>query len=131
MKQERVRSKDSSKKAQQRVNPWLIHVKKVKEQNKKMAYKDVLKEAKKTYKSKAKPKEKPKAEPKKKQPSSNIIEKFKNNMKKLIDIIYHPNVYEYSDPNRVDDEERDKALTIKHKKDLFIDFKSFTMDELY
>lgn len=246
MKQERVRSKDSAKTAEKRVNPWLEHVKMVKEQkeNKEMAYKDVLKEAKKTYKSepkakakanaqpkqlktkkldttqinglkdllfyhkkqnlisinadntevlvnylkklsdlkkrfidklenknywyynneedkiyytkdeiiemfnkivgrinegieyqKNKSKEKPKAKTKAKatvqQPTNNIIEKFKNNMKKLIDIIYHPDVYEYSDANRVDDEERDKALNTQHKKDLFIDYKSFYMEELY
>jgi hypothetical protein len=31
-------------------NPWLIHVKKVKKENPKMAFKDVLKEAKKSWK---------------------------------------------------------------------------------
>ena len=128
MRKQQKKSKDSAKTAQKRVNPWLIHVKKVKEeQNKEMAYKDVLKEAKKTYKPKAKPKEKPKA----KQPTNNIIEIFKNNMKKLIDIIYHPDIYEFFDPRMKDDEERDKALTIQHKKDLFMDFKNFRGEEIY
>ena len=33
-------------------NPWLIHVNKVKKDNPKMQFKDVLKEAKKSYKKK-------------------------------------------------------------------------------
>ena len=36
-------------KKKRKVNPWLVHVKKVKEENKDMKFKDVLVKAKKSY----------------------------------------------------------------------------------
>lgn len=35
-----------------KTNPWLVHVKSVRDKNPKMAFKDVLKKAKSTYKKK-------------------------------------------------------------------------------
>jgi len=36
--------------AEKKINPWLLHVKKVKKENPKLSFKEVLKEAKKSYK---------------------------------------------------------------------------------
>jgi len=43
-------NKMEKKKQTKKTNPWLVHVKKVKEENKDMKFKDILVKAKKSYK---------------------------------------------------------------------------------
>jgi len=43
-------------KKEKRENPWLVHVKTVRESHPELSYKDILKEAKETYKRKSKKK---------------------------------------------------------------------------
>jgi len=40
----------AKKEQKKKINPWLVHVKKVRADNKDMKFKDVLKKAKKSYK---------------------------------------------------------------------------------
>ena len=57
-------------------------------------------------------------ETKKKEPKKDDFKKFKDNMKKLIDILWHEDVYDYYDAS-LEDDEIDK-IKKQHKKDLIM-----------